>query len=212
MKQTCRPALAVLALLIQGGCSSDDDAAARAATGPVLGPQIERMGRAAINTAITDPFFRESEPAEQARHDENVDTYDAESDVREATILFAPQFRPVLAIYDGADQVCGNQLLAGPNPDDNRYGTLALVLANDELYLNTDSGVCEQYLGVELDFLGATNADCGGRTPLHDTIDVSYSALVTGETSGVTDGLAADGDGVHSNSDFPFLAPPMLNN
>lgn len=193
------------------GCSDDDSAPAATATGPVLGPQIERMGRAAINTAVTDPFFRETVPAEQARHDENVDAYDEEDDVRRATVDFSPQFRTVLAIYDGVDQVCGNQLAAGPEEGPSRNGALALVLANDELYLNTDSGVCEQYLALELDFVGNPNNDCGGRTPLQDTIDVSYSALVSGQTSGVDDGLTADGDGVHSTSVFPFLDSPMLN-
>lgn len=189
---------------------SDNDAAPQATNnGVVLGPQIERMGRAAINTAVTDPFFRETVPAELARHNDNVNAYDADDDVRGATGRFAPQFRDVLAIFDGVDQVCGNQLLAGDTAAEHRNGTLALVLANDELYLNTDSGVCEQYLGVELDFVGASNNDCGGRTPLHDTIDVSFSALVTGQTFGVDDGLPADGDGAHSNSIFPFLDPPF---
>ena len=121
------------------------------------------------------------------------------------------QFRSVLAVYDGADEVCGNQLLAGADPADHRNGTLAIVLANDELYVNTDFGVCAQYLGVELDFVGFDNQDCGGRTPLYDPIEVSYSALVTGEVSGVNDGLTSDGDGIHSNSVFPFLDPPITN-
>lgn len=202
--------LAISSIALLAACS-DDDSSPTAASTPMLGTQIERMGRAAINTAVTDPFFRESVAEEQARHNARVDDYDAEDDLTESALRFAPQFRTVLAIFDGLDQTCGNQLLAGSAEAEHRNGALALVLARDELYLNTDSGVCEQYLGVELDFVGQSNLDCGGRTPLMDTIDVSYSLLAAGTTSGVDDGLPSDGDGAHSTSVFPFLDAPIVN-
>jgi hypothetical protein len=84
------------------------------------------------------------------------------------------------------------------------------VLADDELYVDTGVGTCGQYLAVELETLGALPAgtDCGGRTPLENTIDTTYSLLATGMLSGVTNGIPMDGDGVASLTTFPFLADP----
>jgi hypothetical protein len=114
-----------------------------------------------------------------------------------------------LAIYDGLDRVCGNQLLAGDTAAAGRYAALAGVLADDRLYVNTAAGTCQIYLGVEGNAVGITNDDCGGRTPLEDTIDVSYSVLAAGTLSGVTDGVPSDADGTASLDDFPFYAPPL---
>ena len=71
-------------------------------------------------------------------------------------------------------------------------------------------GGCQIYLGVELELLGALppGTDCGGRTPLENTIDETYSLLVIGQVSGVTNGILVDGDGVASLTTFPFLANP----
>jgi hypothetical protein len=91
--------------------------------------------------------------------------------------------------------------LIGPS----RYDTFATVLADDRLYLNTTSGSCSQYLGVELDaFNLAANDECGGRTITQDVIDVSYSALVVGNVVFVTDGVGSDNVS-QSNDVFPFL-------
>lgn len=48
--------------------------------------------------------------------------------------------------------------------------------------------------------------DCGGRTLAYDVIDVSYSTMVAGMLSGVTDGVDQPGD--VSGNTFPYLAPP----
>jgi hypothetical protein len=50
--------------------------------------------------------------------------------------------------------------------------------------------------------------DCGGRTPLENTIDVTYSALVTGMASGVTNGITSSADGNANTTTFPFLGAP----
>ncbi|MGH7804472.1 MAG: hypothetical protein ACREQJ_08990 [Candidatus Binatia bacterium] len=170
--------------------------------------QIDRMGRAGVNTAVTDPFYRESVAAEQVRHDQNADDYNASRDRDDWVGEFAPALEPNLAILDSLDTVCGNQLLAGPAVAPGRYRGLAEVLADDALWVNSQSGSCAQYLAVEGNAIGITNGDCGGRTPLHDTIDVTYSALAAGALAGVTDGIAKDGDGTASLDAFPFLAAP----
>ncbi len=172
------------------------------------GAQVDRMGRPGVNTALTNPFYRESVPTELAAHDAVVDAYNASGNRSEWQSSFAAEIATNLAILDSLDTVCGNQLLAGPSPVAGRYAALASVLADDRLYVNTGSGSCMQYLGVEANALGITNNDCGGRTPLEDTIDTTYSLLAAGVLSGVTDGVPVDGDGMASLSVFPFLAEP----
>ncbi len=56
--------------------------------------------------------------------------------------------------------------------------------------------------------VGITNDDCGGRTPLEDTIDVTYSVLAIGALTGVTDGVPVDADGTASLTAFPYLDTP----
>ncbi len=170
--------------------------------------QLDRMGRAGVNTALTSPFFRESVPAEKLVHDRIVDAYNAEAWPGRWVRKFAPGIAGNLAIFDALDTVCGNQLLAGPAAEPGRYDTLATVLADDQLYVNTRSGVCQQYLAVEANAVGIANDDCGGRTPLYDTIDTTYSLLAIGALSGVTDGVPIDGEGVASLTRFPFLDRP----
>ncbi len=169
----------------------------------ILGVQVERMGRAAINTAVTDPFF-----ANEEDHGAVQNAYNASSDPSQWG-QFAARMAGNLAILDGLDTVCGNQLLAGPQPVAGRYDGLAGVLADDRLYVNTASGTCQQYLAVEGNAVGITNNDCGGRTPLYDTVDVSYSVLAIGALTGVGDGIASDSDGTASLTQFPFLNDPV---
>jgi hypothetical protein len=88
-----------------------------------------------------------------------------------------------------------------------RYQDLAKLLADDRLWVNSRSKVCHQYLAVEFDHVGATNRDCGGRTPDYDAVDVFRSLLVYGRINGVDDGVATD-DREHPVTRFPFLAAP----
>jgi len=170
--------------------------------------QIDRMGRAGVNTALTNPFFRESVPTEELAHEAILDTYNAASNPKQWVTTFSSEIAQNLAILDSLDTVCGNQLLAGPAPVAGRYNTLAGILADDQLYVNTNSGTCNQYLAVEANAVGITNNDCGGRTPLEDTIDTTYSVLAAGALGGVTDGVPVDGDGAASLTEFPFLDRP----
>ena len=192
-------ALALVTGLVSGCGNDDDDFFTPAA--PDLGVQIERVGRAAINTAVVDPFN-----LDDADHGLVQDGYNAVSDPSEWG-QFSTRMATNLAILDGLDTVCGNQLLAGPAAEPGRYDALAGVLADDRLFVNTASATCGQYLAVEADFLGISNDDCGGRTPSYDVVDVSYSVLATGALTGVGDGIPSDVDGAPSTS-FPFLNAP----
>ncbi len=68
---------------------------------------------------------------------------------------------------------------------------------------------CNQYLAVEANAIGIANTDCGGRTPLENTIDVTYSVVAVGALSGVTNGVTSDADGTASLTVFPFLDRPV---
>ena len=88
-----------------------------------------------------------------------------------------------------------------------RYDALARLLADDRLWVNGASTTCTQYLAVEFDHVGAINADCGGRTPTMDAVDVFRALLANGTVRGLDDGVDRD-DGAPSDTRFPFLAAP----
>ena len=200
IRNTALAGLSAVALMGMSACSEETTVTVNDPTVT----QIDRMGRAGVNTAVTDPFYLSGDATQDAAHGVLTNSFNAVTSQTQAQMQFTDRFAGNLAIYDGLETTCGNQLLAGMTATPGRYDTLATVLANDQLFVNTDSGTCNQYFGVEL---GTT--DCGGRTPLYDTIDVTYSALAIGDVAGVTDGVDADPDAVtHSNTVFPFLAGP----
>jgi hypothetical protein len=166
------------------------------------------MGRAGVNTALTNPFFDPSMANQQQMHEAAQDEYNGATNPAQWAGMFSAEIAANLAVLDGLDRACGNQLLAGNTAAAGRYDALANVLADDQLYVNTASGTCQQYLAVEANAVGISNADCGGRTPLEDTIDTTYSLLAAGALSGVSDGIDADHDGAASVTAFPFLDQP----
>jgi hypothetical protein len=203
MKRT----LTLLGVLSLAACSSSSSPPADAGTppaAPTLGTVItDRMGRAAVNTALTNPFDTVSGSSPNAVKD----AYNAVSDPTLWSPMFKSNIKSNLAIFDGLDTVCGNQFIADASA--SRYDTLASVLVDDQLYLNTASGTCSIYLGVEANAVNAIpNTDCGGRTPLENTIDETYSLLAIGAPSGVTNGILSDADSMPSLSAFPFLGAP----
>ncbi len=168
---------------------------------PVLSAQIDRAGRPAISTALIDPFnLSEDQGAKK-------DTYNQDANVAQWATTWAPDVAMTIAILDGLDRNCGNQILFDGTTG---YGGLANVLANDVLVVNGAPTTCNgTYLAVEADATGLlANDDCGGRVPAADVVDISYSAL-----AGVTFLPPAVGDGVSANdralpSGFPYLAGP----
>jgi len=180
---------------------------------PTLGAQIDRMGRPAINTALTDPFWNDGVQTIDMHHAKQ-DAYNAASDptMWASTMVGGKAvlaiFKSSLAVFDGLDNTCGNQAAFG-GPLGAAYTTLATVLADDELYLDSSQTTCATYLGVELKTLGANVTDCGGRTLTESTIDETYNLLALGTPTGaVTSGITSDVDGSPSNTTFPFLGAP----
>jgi Domain of unknown function (DUF4331) len=169
---------------------------------PALGAQIERMGRPAINTAINAAFEPDSDTRNQQK-----DAYNQDDDVANWPATYSGEFQEQLSALDSLDGTCGNQIAAG-DPGPGRHATLAGALADDQLYVNSASGTCTTYLGVEANALGIPNEDCGGRVTSYDVIDVSYSVLATGALSGVSDNINDD-DAEPDPNTFPFLAAPL---
>lgn len=169
---------------------------------PQLGVQVDRIGRAAIGTALIATFNGDDVAKGAAK-----DSYNAADQSEWAG--FSADFQGNLAILDSLDTNCGNQLLADDANADGRYAALAGILADDQLYLNSESGECGVYLGLEAEVVGAVGAGdgkCGGRTLTDDVIDRSYSVLAAGVLTGIDDTITS-GDCTPSSS-FPFLCAP----
>lgn len=180
------------------------------AGGIALVGQIDRVGRPAVNTALTQTFNPDA-----ASRTARKDAYNAEDDVT-AWADFIPDFAAALAILDSLDTDssvpagCGTQLAIGAPTGpggETRYDALAGVLADDQLYIDSTTNLCVAYLGVEAAALGVIEeGGCGGRTPQYDVIDNTYAVLAAGTLAGVPDGVDENAEGFLD--DFPFLSPP----
>lgn len=168
------------------------------------GTIIDRMGRAAANTALNNAFNPDDTAANTAK-----DSYNSTDNTSAAA--FAPEIANNLGVLDALQDVCGDNALTGTGTAATAYDTLAGYLSNDQLIVNGASGDCTgvstNYLAVEAAALTAgTLTKCGGRTPLDDAVDVSYTVLAGGGTA-ISDGVGPD-DQTHSLTTFPFLAAP----
>jgi len=122
---------------------------------------------------------------------------------------FVAEIEKGLALYDGFDGLCGNQLLAGSRAEPHRYRALARMLADDRLWLNSAAPVCTTLMSVETAALAgwSTASDCGGRAPSYNAVNLYRSLLVAGDYTAISDGLSRD-EKTLSDADFPFLSPP----
>jgi hypothetical protein len=196
--------LAMAVFVASHGCSSRMHGAGREVPArPALGAAIERVGRPLTGNALLGTL------APDDVSDRRKEAYNRAA--RAEWSQFAADIERTLALYDGFDGTCGDQWLAGRNAKPAiRYRVLAELLADDRLWINSKSAVCTEFFAVERAALapsGSPSADCGGRTPDSDAIDVLRSLWVGGTTSGVDDGVDRD-DRVHSRTEFPFLAAP----
>lgn len=167
---------------------------------PVAADRIDRAGRPAISAALISTFNPSAREADLERYNTSGN----------ANPDFLPIMATSLAILDGLDGVCGNQLLIDldlPNP----YAPLASALNDDQVYVRSDrEGAGSAYLGVEGEAIGALDpgqGSGGGRVPGDDVIERSYSVLVAGQLGGYDDLVERD-DAQHDVDVFPFLAAP----
>lgn len=165
--------------------------------------QIDRMGRPLTGNALLGSF------SDEETSDGLKERYNSATPATGAE--FIPEMERTLGIYDGFDGKCGNQLLAdATSTSPARYRSLATVLADDRLWVNSESTICGEFFSVELAALAGNdsmNIYCGGRTPNDDAIDVYRSVLSMGQAKGVDDGVDRD-EREHSITEFPFLAAP----
>ncbi len=145
---------------------------------PTLGAQIDRMGRPAINTIGSKTFDT------AANRDAAETAYNKESDPTKWVAAFKANIAQDIAILDALDAAdpagCGNQFGVPPATKTamGAYDAASALLADDRLRLFTGgNGQCGLYLAVEANALGVANQFCGGRTPVDDVIDESYSIL-----------------------------------
>ncbi len=231
MRTTLFFAFSAAALVV--GCGSNNtnnpDMAVTQPAKPAVGStQIDRLGRGTINVAVTNPFNLDyTSVGGGATRDATRAQNSADGNQQGWATVWTPILAKTLALYDGVDTVCGNQFGAcgmaggcnGAAPAAGRYNTLAGVLADDQLYMDTTKTDCSFYLAVEATALGVTPAStfCGGRTPSVDVVDVMYTAATVGAagfptTPGspfmITDGVAMEAETPASLTTFPFLATP----
>ena len=117
----------------------------------------------------------------------------------------------MLRVLDSLDDYCQNQRLSAKTGD--RYLKLAELLLDDRVYLDSTSGDCSVYMGVELEALKKLNPGsgrCGGYTPRHDPVERLYSLAIGGALGGFDDGLTLDRRVPVSLTEFPFLGFPNL--
>ncbi len=194
---------AVCALPFASACSGSGSNLRGADAPPQPGVMIDRVGRAAVSTGTIGTFMP---PSQMDDRNALKDDYNSNDDPSTWASEYTAAIAGSIAILDGLDEVCGNQLGYELGGEGTGYEFLASVLADDRLWVNTSSSTCGQYLAVEADATGAIpNSDCGGRTPNYDVIDVTYSVLVLGNVTGVGDGVDADEE-THSETAFPFFA------
>jgi len=166
---------------------------------PVLGPQIDRVGRPGVTLALVAPFAAASQQG-PAR-----DAYNADA-VPSRWGAYTPALAASLAVYDGLDGICGNQLgYAGG------YGALGSMLGADALWVDTSATTCAAYLAVERSALGAALDDCGGWTLTEPAMDVTYNALAGTLGAGSSPGPVVNGITAPASAPlgaFPYLAAP----
>ena len=193
--------------------------------------QIDRMGRPAINTALSGTFVIanpdgsvdavSTDPLRFAAEDAyNADGLPSNWDSNQG--MFAAN----LAILDALDtgvgglsnaDACGNQPgYAGGacTGAGTCYGLIATVLSDDVLWVDTAGVGCSAaaapfgsgYLAVEFNALGVANTGCGGRRPIDDVIDVTYG-VVAGVPGMFGDNVAPPA-GLHPEL-FPYLKAPQ---
>ena len=155
-----------------GGGNLPTDGTAETGSLPVI---LDRMGRPGVSTALV-----------AASADK--DAYNLEGNPDNWATSFTNALVERASIIDSLDGVEGNSLLAPT--------TIAGLLVDDRLRINTSIPECDIYLALEIGLGG-----CGGRTLERDVINDTLQHLVSQDNP--VDDLA-DNDSVFRN-DWPFL-------
>lgn len=188
---------------------------------PVIGTQIDRVGRPLINLMLVNPFEQALSGAGAGTRAVMQDGYNASVNPANWQGNYAgrPWIADALAFWDGVDGICGNQFTP---PSGTMYTTLSNILANDYLFIDTTKSVCNRYLAIEL----GDPTNCGGRQPdisgtsnlgtvgiNNNVVDTTLNLLIgVPAAAGVVyaNGVVKDGDPVplNVNTTLPFLLGP----
>jgi len=189
---------------------------------PVLGAQLDRVGRPAISTLLIAVFAAPADqtaPKDAYNHAPDPATW--KTTLLRTNVTIEAELQASLAAFDaidtGAATGCGNALAYTVPINAISYRPGADLLADDQLYVDTSKQTCNIYLALEIErgSLGRfTHTECGGRTLAHDAIDVTYSVLASGIDG--LDPLTGFGPKIHGSlsahpdikDTFPFLGPP----
>lgn len=142
---------------------------------------FDRMGRPGVSTALI------------AAADQK-DAYNLSGNPADWSASFLAPLTERIEIVDGLDGTVGNALLDA--------GTLAGLLVDDRLQIDTSRPDCEVYLALEIGLGG-----CGGRTLQSDVIDDTLRHLVSQDmpVSDLADGAT---DIANISAEWPFLGTP----
>lgn len=201
---------------------------------PELGAQIDRMGRPAVNTALNGAFVQFNTGGVKVASDDDArkaleNDYNADDNQNNWVTNYRNIFAANLAIIDALDtgldigggpltnaQACTNGAgNSGNLGSANAYDVIAGALADDRLWMKVDGELCSSsepdvaqgYLALEIGLLTQTDpTGCGGRRPVDDVIETTYSATAIGAPIGFDDGVDAPA-GLHPET-FPYLADP----
>ena len=220
-----------------GGDSNDPDSvidhdggfvdAALEPSPPALGAQLDRAGRPQIRTMLIGAFAAAGPQATlRAAYDLASDPASWRMTALQGTLTIERELAANLAVFDAFDRGvqattipdpgCGNGLLYGIPATASSYVPAADLLADDQIYVDTAKATCNVYLELEIESASArslVHMSCGGRTPTHDVVDMTYSILAAG-VSGVNPAGSTprlhDGVGPHGDvkETFPFLGSP----
>lgn len=191
---------------------------------PVIGTQLDRVGRPLINLLLVNPFEQTLTGTGAGSKTAMQDNYNTSAQAANP-LMWVPYYggRPwladALAFWDGVDGSCTNQVMSA---NGTNYGTLGAILAADALLVDTTKMVCNRYLAIEL----GDQVNCGGRQPditgvstlgtttvNNNVIDTTLNVLIgqqTVQTNTYANSVIRDADGVPptANTTLPFLLGP----
>jgi len=162
---------------------------------PVLGAQLDRMGRPGIADALIAAFASSGSNAgaQKDAYNQAADPATWKTTPVRPNVTIADELKASAAPYDAIDNGlvagpltltgCANALFYAGPPGAQSYGNLASVLGDDQILVDTSRGSCTYYLALEIEVASAAthiHDNCGGRTLQYDAYDALISVLAAG--------------------------------
>ena len=196
---------------------------------PVLGEQLDRAGRPLIGTALIGAMSDDTtRAAARDVYSHAADPATWRTTPLRGSVTIEDELEINLAKFDAIDKGfvagngntltgCQNGFLYSAPTKPESYQNAAALFADDQLYIDTAKTSCGIYLSLEIELASGGNLPhtaCGGRTPTHDVVDVTYSVIAAGidglDVPNGFRGRIRDLVTAHANVQitFPFLGAP----